>query len=1324
DGRYSIQIEVDTYSVGIYLFNFTISGTNYQSSDITVAVTVRPHRTIVVATYDGSISMGSNVTVNLELLDQDTGNSLIIGNLSSVLAEWTGGSAAYGSLQITIESQYWAIGTYTIDITVYTTTSPRYFFDGTTAILVNVQKMTAALSWDNIDVFPIGDDFEITTHVIVNESNSIYDGLPVNNLLQSHFRIRDKNGTLYTIKSFSAQGSGTYVLTLDQSYFPGGSYGIRIFLVFGGAENYSSTQTPIISFQFDQAQCDLSSPDYPLLTISWSTDAIVTLEFVDIDRGQGIDTATISVIGATKLGQQLISSGRYRVTIDTSSWAIGSYQVNFTASAPNYDDKTISLSITIRQIRTYATATVSDLEIPVGDSRTFYVDYIDMDHDLPIFTLNHLCNWTAHYVIVWTGSRYSITINTYDSDALTSYLLVFDYSSGAEYEAASFNVTVVLRSIKTELRLLSPVEDSTPSGQIEILVYYGDRDHLQGIASSDVLCTVWNTTNQLLITWDNDSSAGAGYYIITISASQFGRLGIQQLTVFFNWTGSILKYENRFLSIPVEIIGEETDLALIEAAIPSPCLDYMMYTFLYSSVSTSTKITNDTSDVFINVEFFGISVDLSQVDIWEIDSILRPGEYSIGFNNSIIGHTGIFSLKVFINWSAGVSPYYTNRTDLISVRVLPRTASLSIIPPTNVPFGENATFSFTYEDTTGGVSNPIIYDSGAMTISLNVPDFTLTYNALEELYIISFNTSQLGAPLGARTLILNLTWSGLPFYSNVTGRSVGIVLVERQTILTYPTPPLTAYGNNATFTVTFVDIAGSDSKAVLDTTIEVYIGLIMIPSTHIQITDLGFGDYQIDLNTSYFSQPGTYSIRIEASSEQFYYQTRSATKNLAVDMRATVLTSEPVGAIPYGNSFSVVLYYQDLDTLSAIGNATGIMTSLEILNGTDWLFTCLWRPSLQNYLLTVETSNQALEIGQTYHLWLNFSSEYTEPFYRWNDIFVSFSMRERDTSLDLISSPSQTQYQDLANFTIFFKDIISSSGITGGSIYLFYGLELLEPSINYTIAEVSAGQYEISVDTSYLGPPGLKAIQVIANWSAGSPYYNEAQRTINIPVTERPANVEIVFPPGQTWYLDNMTLDFAFVDISTGQRVVVSLSDIKIYSGGSLLAYGEYVVQPIGSIYRLQINSTVIDTNLVSDWNITIQIDWTAGPPYYENDATSIFVNTVGRVGNIELIPIEETPFGDIMIINLTYTDQRSGQPIEGATIILDCIEVPGLIEGTDYWVIVGTGIDSGKYGILVDTTSLGTLGVFTFEIEVQWSVLVSPYYETRIAPEVQGLVR
>ena len=1324
DGTYSIQIDVDSFSLGVYLFNFTITKPNYKASYLTIAITVRAHRTMIVASYDGSIPLGSNVTVDLSVFDRDEGYSLVVGNLSSVFVEWPGGSASYGSLQFLIESQDLEIGTYTIDITVYATTFPRYFYDGSTAILLNIKKLTTIISWDYIDIFPIGDDFEITTYVAVNESGSLFDGMPVNGLLQSHFTIRDKNGTLYNIKAFSPQGAGTYVLTLDQSYFPEGPYGIRIFVIFGVLENYSNIQTPIISFQFSQARCDLSSPDYPLLTISYSTNAIVTLEFVDIDRGQGIDSATIDVTGAGKLNQQLIGDGRYRVTIDTSAWSIGVYTVNFTASALNYDSKTISIDIRIRQIRTYATATVGALEIPVGDSKTFYVDYVDMDHNLPVFTLSHSCNWTpVHYSIVWVGNRYSITIKTFESDALASYLLVFDFSSGSEYEAATFNVTVVIRTLRTELRLLSPVDDTTSDGTVNISVYYGDRDHLQGIASSDVLCTVWNTTHQVVISWSNNTVKGDGYYIISIEAAQFGGIGLQQLLVYFNWTGSIQKYEDKNLSIAVEIAGAETELALIEASLPSACLDYMTYTFLYSSPSTG-GITNDTFNVFIRVEFVGVQVDLSQVDIWEIDSINRKGEYSIGFNNSIVGGTGIYSMKVFINWSAGVVPFYTNRTDLISVRVLPRTASFSVIPPTSVPFGENATFSFTYEDTTGGSSSPIPYNPITMTLLLDISEFSLTYDGFQNLYTVSFNTSQLGAPLGARQLILNLTWSGLPFYSNVTERIIDLTLVERQTTLTYPTPPATPYGNIVTFTVVYADIAGSTSKAVDGTVIEVYYGITLIPVSYVQILNLGSGEYRISLNTSFFSQPGLYSLRIEASSVQFYYQSKSGLKSLDINPRVTLLTSEPVGTIPYGSSFNIVLHYQDLETLLAIGNGTGVLTHIEILNGSDWQFTCTWRPAFQNYLLTVETSNQVLEIGKVYKLWLNFSSEYEVPFYQWNDILIPFEMRERYTSLDLISSPSRTLYQDYANFTILYKDSLTSSGISGGTINLYFELALLQPSLDYEVSEVSPGQYMISVDTSVLGPPGSKIIQVVVNWSAGPPHYGDAQRQVIILTTERPTNVVIVFSPGQTWYLDNMTIDFAFVDLSTGDRINVALIDVTVYSESTPLIYDEYTIQQIGTIVRLQINSTVISANLVDNWNITIEVSWTAGTPYYKSKATSIFIDTVGRLGNIEQSSVEDTPFGDIMNISLIYTDQRTGETIEGATIAFDCIEVPGLVEGVDFWIQIGTGADSGQYRILVSTSSLGTLGIFTFQIEVQWSSLDSPYYGNVFAPQVQGRVR
>jgi len=1322
DGTYSIRLDVRSYGIGVYLFNFTIIKAYHTMAEITIAISVSPHRTLVTATYNSSIPVGANSSVSLNFLDLDAGGSPVPGNLSDVLVGWAGGSTSYGSLQFTLHTDTWSLGSHTVNVTVLAASAPRYYYDTETALVITMQKLQISLTWDSVSVFPIGDDFEITTYISVKDSNSLYDSSSVNGLLQSHFTVRNQNGTPYAIKSFTPLPSGTYVLTVDQSNFLEGSYGIRVFVDFGVSENYTSTQTPIIGFVYSQARSDLSSPDYPLMVISSYTDAAVTLEFVDLDRGQGIDTAIITVDGADKLSQALLSSGRYRVVINSSTWSIGVYTVNFTASAPTYDSKTISIDIRVREIRTYAIATVAILDIPIGDSQSFYVDYMDLDHSLAINPATGLCNWTvAHYGIVWTGSRYMVTIATYDTDSLGSYLLSFNFTAGSEYEAAYFNLTVNIRTIDTDFRLLAPVEDATATDQIHISLYYGDRDHSAGIMSAYLSCTVRNTTSDVVITWGNGTEAGE--YDVYVDASQFGVLGTQHLTVYFNWTGSVQKYENKFLSVDVEIKGSESALTLVEAALPSPCPEYMTYTFLYSDASDGSGITNDTYNVYIRVEFESAVVDLSEIDIWEVDSATRPGEYSVGFNNTILGRTGIFSMRVFINWSSGVSPYFTNRTDVISVRVLPRNTILSVIPPTIVAYGENATFSFTYEDTTGGVSTPIAYDSGKMNVILNISDFSLYFDSVDGIYTVSFNTSQFGPPLGERTLKLNVSWAGIPFYANKTGILIRSTVTYRQTVLTYPTPPVTPYANNATFSVTLTDVASTITRGINGASIYLYNGTTQIPLGYFSVVGIGGGQYEVSLNTTYLQTPGSIDLELVASTGSFFYQDQTKTRVLTITERETMLTAEPSGSIPYNTSLSIVLRYQDLESLTPIASQSGYVVHVNILNATGWEFSCTWRPGPENYLLTAETYNQGLNIGTTYLLWVNFSTDYEAPFHKWCDVLVPFQVRARDSSVNLVSTPIPTQFGEYANFTFEYKDLLSSTGIDGGTVFLYNGPTLLQELVDYEILAIGSGQYQVSLFTDALGAPGTKSILVNVTWSAGVPYYGQAQLVVGVTVTKRPADVEIIVPPLQTQYLDNVTFDFAFVDGANGSRITISTGDISIYSDTVLLALGDYTILSMGSAFRVVLNSTVISASLVSSWNISILVNWPGGEPFYQNSQTSVFVTTVGRIGTVAPNQVVDTPVGDNMTLAFTYSDQAKGSGIEGASVVLDCTDYPGLVEGTDYWVLAGSGTDAGDYTILVDTSVLGT-GQFHFVIDVLWNPSQSPYYQNVAGLEMIGEVR
>jgi hypothetical protein len=1324
DGTYSIQLDVSDYMIGTYLFNFTINKPYYIGDQITVAVTVVPHRTAIIASYNSSVSVGMNTSISLTYYDLDLGSTQIPGNFSSVYVEWAGGSSSFVTQSFLLEMEKWALGPHTINLTLFATTSPRYYYDSKTAFIVKITKLATELTWDPIESFPVGDDFEITLHLSVNQSGSLYDGSSIDGLDVSYINAQDKFGVPYTVKSFSFQGSGSYLLTIDQGVFSVNSYTIRIFVTFGGSENYTSTQTPVINFVYSEAQSELTSPDYPSIAIAYGTDATVTLEFVDIDRGQGIDTATVSVVGASEISEDLIGSGRYRVVIATSSWSIGTYVVNFTVSATNYEDKTISIEIKVREIRTYAIATVGSLDIPVGDTQIFYVDYKDLDHDAIIYPASGSCNWTlVHYDITWTGTRWKVTISTSDSDILGSYLLMFSFSAGPEYEMASFNVSVSIRAIQTELRLVTPAEATTASGEIQIEVYYGDRDHNIGIVSSYILCTVRNNTGTISIAFTNRTpSAPDGYYLISIDASQFGRLGSQQLTVIFNWTGSTQKYQDKFIATTAEIVGEDTELILVDAAPATECLDYMSYTFLYLD-SSGFGITNDTSNVFINVEFIGLNVDLALVDILEVNSATYPGRYTIGFNNTILGRTGLFSMSVFINWSQNAWPYYTNRTDVLSVRVLPRDTLLSIVPPTSVPYGENATFSFTYEDITGGSSSSVEYDV-SMDIMLSVPDFSFIYDSLEGIFTVSFNTSQLGAPLGERSVTLDLTWSGIPFYANKTGRVISVTITDRLTVLTYPTPPSTPYGDNVTFTIVITDVAGSTSRGVENVTLSLYDGAFEIPQSYLSVTKLGEGQYSVELDTSYYTIPNDYELTLVATPSAFYYQSKSSTRTLTVNQRDTVLIAEPPSSTTYNTSLRIVLQYLDLITLDPIANVSSPYVSVQVLNGSGWMLTCEWRPSMQNYLLIVETYNQLLDVGVPYQLWLNFSSQYESPFFGWADVLVSFQLQERATSLDLISTALPTPYMELANFTIEYKDVLSLSGIAGGTLLLYNGTDLLVESVHYHITTIGQGRYRISIDTSVLGVPSVKTVTVVAEWSMGAPYYGNATRNVSFTVNERPTNIDIVIPPTRTEFLENVTFNFIFKDTISGGSIVIAADDIELYNNGALLSTQDYSILIGGPSIQVSLNSTIISPTLVSEWNITITVSWSGGGPFYAEDRAVVYVTTVTRVGIVEFEQIDDTPFGNNITLDLTYYDQKRGSGIEGASILVSCLEYAGLVKNVDYWVTEGTGPAAGTYIIEVDSSILGGLGTYNFLVNVSWNPLISPYYENVVGLQAEAFVR
>ncbi|MDF1539769.1 MAG: hypothetical protein P1Q69_12785 [Candidatus Thorarchaeota archaeon] len=1044
------------------------------------------------------------------------------------------------------------------------------------------------------------------------------------------------------------------------------------------------------------------------------------MNYTDVDRDLGIEGATIGNESIDVYGLIPVGNGIYTLWINVSSLAKGSHSFNLTADAPGYDPRYINFTVVIREAYTQIVPTEGSLNIPVGNDPVFYVRYWDFDNDVPVTNETPfmvVTTWTHSVVVTYVPGeqRYRVVFITEDTDTIEPNIPVtFTFSKGANYQIGVFNISVTIRTHNTEFTLVSAVEPTTSTGIINISVYYRDTDNFAGIAPiGSIGISVTNDSGAVFATLV-DGALGDGHYIVRISADQFG-LGVQTFNVTLSWTGAGDKYYTKWIIAPANVIGVDSRMTLLLSSDSTEYLEIMSYTFIFAELGGSgiTNTTNPYGDgnVHISVSFQGFSVNLSKVLITEINYLTQPGNYSISFNNSILGATGVVYMNVYINWTAGVLPYYTNRFDVISVKVLPRDTLVSITPPSPTFRGEDASFTFTYDDVTGGGTSPIA-NSSSLSISLSLSSYSVTYNTTTKEFTVTFVTDQNPlnlAPLGTKSFTLDVIWVGEPFYSNRTGRTVFIRIISRQTVLDYQSPAPTQYLDNVTFTITWTDVAGESVFGIPGASVLLFDGATLVNPTKYTVVDDGYGNYTITLNTTYKTTPGIYSLRVDLSITDYYIPDISATRQFNIRYRVTLLSSEPTDKLPYNSSLVFIVAFQDLYTLTAINNDTFRVT-LQILNGSDWYFTIEWKPAFQYYILTIHTYNHPeLVVNVRYSLHIEATYDAISPFYGSDDAYILFELRTRSSALDFEDTPDTTPYLENASFQIFYRDVDSSYGIIAESITVNKGVTPLILNSEYWVIDDGNGYYTIVVNSVALDGLGLTEITIYATWNPStSPYHNDAETSLEIRVSQREANVEITSPPSQTNFGNNVTFTFAYIDILSGSAITtITQSNIQVWAEGSQLTSGQFVLSGSSGVYTLQVDSTILSSVLVMNFNLTILVDWADGiAPYYSDDAILVRVTTVGRTLTYSPQPVQSANFGDNLTIAFQLFDTENSTLVSGAIVYFDCQTV-SLIQGIDFWLDESNGL----YTIEIDTLSLLSPGILFFDLNISWNALDEPYY-------------
>ncbi len=1108
-----VSLPTTTWSVGTHSTTLSVvmSGNYYNPSDHVFDIVIRKHHTSATVTGGLTTPLGNNTDVTIVIRDLDTGG-LLSASVVSSFTFTTSGYAPYtenspSDLAVSLPTTTWTVGAHSTTLSVVM--SGNYYNPSDYVFQIIITGLATQLYHEPNDlVFPNGYSFQVVLRIIISEHGPFY-GQSVTGQVQSHFSARNSSYTYPISLVEMGTGSGRYNLTISGSFFPEGYY--TILVVFTPTNTSLRGSTIEITFRFRPAASEMSSPDR-VVTTPINTDFTVTINYIDADRSVGITGASVSAINISIYNTQDLGGGVYRVTVNVQGLPIGEHLYYLTVDKAGYEAQTLGFKVIIRIAYTYAIPTVAALDIAVGNDPVFYVQYWDIDHNTPItpespFDISS--NWIRP--VIWEyivgEQRYRITFPTDINDALEQNRVVtFTFSKGPYYQVGRFNITVTIRTHNTDFRLVTAVEPTSFGGNITIHVFYGDLDDHVGIRSKYVSHRVASPTNSNHLSYIFNSTLGDGYYVIYVPASQFVSFGIKNLTLYFNWTGPVYTYQNRTLFVRVNIVGEESTYTLLTAAPPTPYGYNMTYTFLYAELYSGAGITNGTYGVYtgnvhISVSFQGYNIDPSLIDIWEIDRLNRPGQYAIRFNTSILATTGLLYMSVFINW-ANVPPHYNNRSDVISVRVLPRDTMVSVNQPVPTPYGANATFTFRYEDVTGTLTTPIVYNPAKMTVSVGLSSYILSYNSEEQSFYISFNTEQLGPSLGLRSFILNVTWYGAPFYANRTGIQVYITVTAITTSLAAVEPTIEADWSELVYiSVEYHNLVHNNLTPGATVTYTWAGGTgILIPS--------GVpGRYTALLNTSLVNA-GTRIVIIKAEKAGFTTATTTITLIL-LPLPSNMTLIEPGSAlveVPRGSPIRIAVVLWD-EYYRTILNPIYVSQIYATFLGVNYPMT--YNTSSGYWTVVIPGSATILE-PETY------SVSMLARFTNYNPAPAQFQifLRQTMTRLTAVNLGADNKidvvYGELVNFTVFFNAPDLNESLSGARITWIS----TENNINVTFVELGNGYYYYLLNTSRI-PYGTWGFTFRAR--PIDPIYADAATMITITIKRIPTQAVNPSPLQLIW---------------------------------------------------------------------------------------------------------------------------------------------------------------------------------------------------------------
>jgi hypothetical protein len=1093
----------------------------------------------------------------------------------------------------------------------------------------------------------------------------------------------DCNWSSYYNVAPVAGSPGSYLFWLNTTFVDMGEYVVEIT----GTAPYVLPQRYLLYVEVRELYTKVNYLQN-VVNIPVGEDRSLTFEWTDADHDTPLTGMNDSILCDWSGSYSIIetSPGLYKLTIFTTDVTpLGTSPVTISFSGAMMQNHTIPIQVIVRSHTTLFLLEEPVLQTSYGVDTYILVHYLDTDLGLGIdnssgnvhILVTTLDIPTLGYTVNDLGSgHYNITVPTsqWSTIGWKNFSIQISWTGSVEkLQPKSLDVIFRLIGTQTDLYLeTAPVATYYLNNFTFSAVFYDlvNSTHISNVTGAVSLSFTPIGVNPvtghdffLKIIIDGPTAL----YEFQLNSTHLEGVGMFEVEIAFRWESGVLPlYENQTINVFLIVLERPTYVDYTQVP-PTPYGEDASLVFSYVDSITTERIGDSLS----------LSIDINEVGVdWSYSFDTGTNEFTILIDTSTLSGVGSMTLHLNLTWSG--TPFYVDVPNQeFVVIVLLRSSQLTHLPFSPGQWGNNVTIEFVYTDITSGSTTGML---GTLTLDISGAFYTVTLG-VDGYYTVILNSSAFDPP-GRYFINASIVYTGANFVSDAF-EYFAFTVLDRSTQMGYESPDNAPYLSDLTFVITYIDDStgfGITSASVLVTSDP----LVLVYGVDYVVTDLGLGEYLIEIDTSALGPPGTYELNVTVSyAGAPYYLTSLRTLSANVVERPTqIRIVETPGNSPFLENVSFSFVFEDFLDKSFIFIDKSHIT---LSHGPTHTVITSGEYSLANFGSYYEisfnsTTLDALGLVSSHEIQLLIEWTSGIPYYTDRNTTTQASTTFRSTVI-LFPLVEETPYFDNITINLEYIDFITGIGIDGATVTLSCNNW---SSPVYQVIRLGNGVYQLVVNTTVFGSTGTVFFNISLSWS-GSPFYSDRD-ALDVPSEVRDVQTSLIAeapPAGSTAIGVPIIVILTLEDFDHGGLLdgAVIWADWTDTTGNS---YNSTPVPASNGVYEL----TLITTGLVAQqYLVTV----TATKAFYQVALAQVIVQPGAQI--VEVVLTQSTYYGDWgASLNISFWIQEPFYftYVEGFNSSL-------LWNGTIYYFVdAGTGF----YYLLLDTSDVD-YGIHTPQITV-----------------------